>query len=333
MSAPARPDRRTFLGTGAAGLLAAPMLARPARAQQSVTVASLLAADKPETLIWTRIADRMEERMPGAFAFNIVPNAALGGEREVAQNARLGAVQGSLSTVSVMSAWVPETQILDLPFLFRDAAHLKAVTGGEIGEALRARLRDAGFVAPSFIDYGARQLLSKSPIRRPSELRGLNMRVIQSPLHTTLWSGYGAIPTGIPIVEVYNALETGVVDAMDLTKSAYAGFNLYEVVPDLTETSHIRAAGIVYFSRAFWDGLDAEHREVLGEEVRAAAGYFDALIVRDEVRAMEEARAGGGVVVEPEEMEAWIAGARPVWEEMAESVGGMDRIEAIRETG
>src|SRR5690606_35083786 len=198
--------------------------------------------------------DLVEARLPGRFSFNIVGNAALGGEKEVAEMIRLGAVQASLSTVSALAGWVPEAQLLDLPFLFRDAAHLRAALAGDTGTRLRARLHDEHFVAPAFIDYGARHLLGREALTRPEALRGLTIRVIQSPLHTRLWSAFGATPVGIPIPETYNALQTGVADAMDLTKSAYAGFRLYEVVPHLTETGHIRAAGIVYFSAPFWNG-------------------------------------------------------------------------------
>ncbi|WP_216279480.1 TRAP transporter substrate-binding protein [Rhodobacter sp. 24-YEA-8] len=151
---------------------------------------------------------------------------------------------------------MPESQILDLPFLFRDAAHLERTTSGVPGQRLQDLFRAQSFEVPAFINYGARHLLTKTPVTTPDQLQGVKIRVIQSPLHTQLWSAYDAVPTGIPIPETYNALSTGVVDAMDLTKSAYAGFKLYEVVPHLTETAHIWAAGVIYFSAAFWGGAE-----------------------------------------------------------------------------
>ena len=328
--------RRALLkssGSLALAALATPALVGRAAAAQSLTVASLMAPDKPETLIWTRIAEIVEEKLPGAFTFNVVPNAALGAEQEVAQASKLGSVQASLSTISLMSSWVPETQILDLPFLYRDAAHLQAATESEVGDELKAKLADQGFIVPAFINYGARHLLTKTPISDPAPLEGINMRVIQSPLHTKLWSAYGANPTGIPIVETYNALETGVVDAMDLTKSAYAGFKLYEVVPCLTETAHIWAGGVVYFSQIFWAGLSDEQKQVLSEAAVEGAGYFNELIVADEEKSMDQSFAAGGQMIEPTDMEAWVAGARPVWEDMADVVGGMDRIEMVHNLG
>lgn len=328
------PTRRSLLRTGGAfalATLAAPALATRAAAAVPVNVASLFGADKPETMVWLKIRELVEASLPGAFSFNIVQNAALGGEREVAQAVKLGSVHASLSTMSIMSGWVPETQILDLPFLFRDAAHLKAATSGPLGDDLRDRFRAEDFEVPAYINYGARHLLTKSPMTEPSALSGVKIRVIQSPLHTRLWSAYGAIPVGIPIVETYNALQTGVVDAMDLTKSAYAGFNLYEVVPEMTTTAHIWASGVVYYGQAFWAGLADEQKAVLIDATNEGAAYFDQLIIDDEVASMEIARAGGGDERVPDDLPAWQSGALPVWEEMAPIVGGMELIERVRD--
>lgn len=317
------------------GLLAAPALlaARPARAAaRPVTVASLFGEDKPETKIWRRIAEILNERAPGRFDLRIVGNAALGGEKEVAEGVRLGSIQASLSTVSALSGWVPEAQILDLPFVFRDRGHLKRVLAGPLGEELRGRYAAQNFVVLGFINYGARHLLAKEPIVRPAGLAGKRIRVIQSPLHTELWSTLGAAPTPIPIPETYNALKTGVVDCMDLTKSAYVGFKLHEVVPVLVETGHIWAAGVVYVSAAFWRRLPAEDQAALAAAAREGADHFDALMVADEEASMARAAAEGARVVQPEDRPAWEAGARRVWTSFAPQVGGLGKIQAIVES-
>lgn len=329
-----RIDRRIFLAGTAATLgtasLFAPAIIGRARAATRLTVASLFADDKPETKIWLRIRDLVEARLSGEFEFNIVRSGALGGEKEVAEGVRLGSIQASLSTVSALSGWVPEVQILDLPFLFRDAAHVRAVVNGEVGADLVSRLEAQNFAVGGFINYGARHLLAKEEITRPEQLGGKRIRVIQSPLHTELWSAFGAAPVGIPITETYNALSSGVADAMDLTKSAYAGFKLYEVVPYLTETAHIWASGVVYYAQPFWNGLSDAQRAVFLEASREGATYFDQLIVEDEVASIEIAAANGGQVVQPADRDAWESGARGVWSSFAGVVGGEDRIEAVR---
>lgn len=320
--------RRSF----AAGLtaLALPSIIRPARAApRTLTVASLLGDDKPETKIWLKVRDLVEAKLPGRFDFRIVGNAALGGEKEVAEGIRLDSIQASLSTMSVLSGWVPETQLFDLPFVFRDRDHVRRATSGPFGGEFKQKLTDQGFVTLGFINYGARHLLAKEAVTTPKGVAGKRIRVIQSPLHVELWKAYGALPTPIPITETYNALKTGVVDMMDLTKSAYAGFRLYEVVPYLIETAHIWATGAVYLSAGFWNSLDDEEKTVFAAAISEGAAYFDALMQADETVSMEAAKAAGGQTIVPENRDAWTTGAEGVWASLAPKVGGMERIKAL----
>ncbi len=316
----------------AAGLLAGAMSLTPRAgnaAGKPMTVASLFGEDKPETRIWVRISQILGEKLPGRFDIRIVGNAALGGEKEVAEGIRLGSIQASLSTISALSPWVPEGQILDLPFVFRDRAHLKRVLAGPLGAELKARYEAQGFVVLAFVNYGARHLLAKEPVTSPADMAGKRIRVIQSPLHAELWKGFGANPTPIPIPETYNALKTGIVDMMDLTKSAYAGFKLYEVVPYLIETGHIWAAGVVMVSGAFWRGLDAGEKAAFAAAAVEGAAVFDELIVADEETSMRKAMAEGARVIVPADRAAWEAGARKVWTTFAPKLGGIGKVEAI----
>lgn len=326
-------SRRSLLKTAAATsiLTAAPAFIRAASAKTTtITVASLLGDDKPETKVWVKIAELVEAKLPGQFKFNIVKSGALGGEKEVAEGTRLGSIHASLSTVSSLSGWVPELQILDLPFLFRDAAHVRKTVDGNVGADLKQKLAAQNFVVGDFINYGARHLLTKEPVTRPEQLKGKKIRVIQSPLHTKLWSAFGTTPVGIPITETYNALSTGVADAMDLTKSAYAGFKLYEVVPYMTETGHIWASGVIFYASGFWKQLNDEQKAVFQEASRQGAAYFNQLIVEDEVKSVEQSLKNGGKLLKPESFDEWQKGAQGVWQDFAGIVGGIERIKAIQ---
>jgi len=323
--------RRQF----AAGSLAAPAIlgnGQAFAAGRTMTVASLMGEDKPETKVWRRITEILGRTAPGRFDLRIVPNAALGGEKEVAEGLRLGSIQAALSTVSSLSGWVPAGQILDLPFLFRDRGHLARVLAGPLGTALKDLYQAQGFVVPGFINYGARNLLAKEPLTTPASVKGKRIRVIQSPLHTALWSGFGAFPTPIPIPETYNALKSGVVDCMDLTKSAYAGFRLYEVVPVVVETGHIWASGVMIFAAPFWKALAPQDRDALTAAVTEGIAYFDELMRADEEASMAQAKAGGARTVPAEDRAGWQAGGRKVWESFATQFGGMAGIEAIADS-
>jgi tripartite ATP-independent transporter DctP family solute receptor len=326
-------NRRSLLKTAAAtGLaLATPAFVRTASARTTtITIASLLGDDKPETKVWVKIAELVEAKLPGQFKFNIVKNGALGGEKEVAEGTRLGSVHASLSTVSSLSGWAPELQILDLPFLFRDAAHVRKTVERDVGADLKQKLAAQNFVVGDFINYGARHLLTKEPVTRPEQLKGKKIRVIQSPLHTKLWSAFGTTPVGIPITETYNSLSTGVADAMDLTKSAYAGFKLYEVVPYMTETGHIWASGVIFYAAGFWKQLNDEQKAVFQDASRQGAAYFNQLIVEDEAKSVEQSLKNGGKLLKPEAFDEWQKNAQGVWEDFAGVVGGIERIKAVQ---
>ncbi|WP_420102274.1 TRAP transporter substrate-binding protein [Bosea sp. (in: a-proteobacteria)] len=322
------PTRRHF----AASLLAVPALLRAGAghaAGRPVTVASLLGEDKPETKIWRRIAETLARTAPGRFDLRIVPNAALGGEKEVAEGLRLGSVQAALSTISALSAWVPQGQVLDLPFLFSDRDHLRRMLAGPLGADLSASYAAQGFQVLGFINYGARHLLAKEPLTTPAAVKGKRIRVIQSPLHTALWSSFGAYPTPLPIPETYNALQTGVVDCMDLTKSAYAGFKLYEVVPCLIETGHIWASGVLMVAAPFWKTLSEADRAAFQAAATEGVAWFDEAILADEAASMAQAARAGGTMVAAQDRPAWQEGARKVWASFAPQLGGMAAIEAI----
>lgn len=324
-------SRRLF-STGLLATATASLAPAALAAGRPVTVASLFGDDKPETKIWFKIREILNTTAPGRFDFRIVGNAALGGEKEVAEGIRLGSIQAGLSTVSALSSWVPDGQILDLPFVFRDRGHLKRVLAGPLGNELKTKYEAQGFVVLGFINYGARHLLAKEPITTPAAIAGKRIRVIQSPLHMELWSGLGANPTPIPIPETYNALKTGIVDCMDLTKSAYVGFKLHEVVPYLIETGHIWAAGVVFVSASYWKSLSAEDKAALAAAAAQGAEYFDELMIADEESSIERAKREGGRVVQPDDRAAWEAGARKVWTSFAPKVGGIVKIEAILAT-
>ncbi|HEV7415266.1 MAG TPA: TRAP transporter substrate-binding protein, partial [Tianweitania sediminis] len=125
---------------------------------------------------------------------------------------------------------------------------------------------------------------------------------------------------------------TGVADAMDLTASAYAGFKLYEVVPYLMKTAHIRSSGVIFYAESFWNGLGEEERAIVAEVSAEAAAYFNTLMQQDELASLELAQANGGTVLQPETLDAWQEGAQTVWSAFEDTVGGPQVIETVRTT-
>ena len=297
-----------------------------------VTIGTLVGENKPETRLWHFIRERVEKQLPGRFTFRIVPNAALGaGEKELIEGIQLGSVSGMVSTTSALGFLAPSAQILDLPFIMKDREHLRRVLSGPFGDELKRELEAKGFIVLGYVNYGVRYLFSKQPLSSPDQLAGRRVRSIPNRVHTRMWQAFGAQPVTLPIAETYNALSTGVVDAMDLNKSAYAALKLYEVVPYLNETAHIWASGVIHVSSEFWNRLDAEEKKVFAEAAAEGAAYFDASIIEDETLSVAEAAKAGGQTVAIPERSPWEKAAQKVWDEMAPKLGGIEQIRAIHE--
>ncbi len=304
-------------------------LAGPAQAEKEVTVSVIYGPDKPQSLVWYRMDEILQERAPSAFSFNVVTNGALGGEKETAEGVRLGSIQAALSTVANLSTWVPEGAVFDMPFVFSGHDHINAVVNGPIGEELKTLYEAQGFKVLGFITYGARNVIAKEPIRTPNDVQGKKMRVLQSPLHIELWKSLGANPQAIPITEAYNALQTNVVDLMDMTKSGYHALKLFEVVPDFSETQHIWALGVMYVDKNWWDQLSPKDRNALQSAADAAIPYFNQLAADEQDAALEKAKHSGNVTVIQPDVDVWRAAMEPFWNDYADQVGGIERVRAI----
>jgi len=302
--------------------------AAPAAAQETFTVSVIYGPDKPQSKVWYRFAELVEKKMPGAYDFNVVTDGALGGEKETTEGIRLGSIHGALSTVANLTTWVPDGAVFDMPFMFRDQAHIDKVMAGEIGEEFKQLYADAGFKVFGFITYGARHVIAKEAIRTPADVDGKKMRVLQSPLHIELWRSLGANPTPVPITEAYNALETGVVDYMDMTMSGYHALKLNEVVPFFSRTAHIYALGVMYMSQSTWDAMSAEHQAAFQAAADEAIPYFNELAAAEQEASLAAAVENGATVVEVDKA-VWQEAMAPFWESYAPNVGGIERVRAI----
>jgi TRAP-type C4-dicarboxylate transport system substrate-binding protein len=300
-------DTRKWLGKCAlagAAVGAAMSLSVAAQADPTeMTVGVIYSIDRPQGQVWTRMQELVDAELPGALKFNIVPDGALGGEKEEVEGVRLGSIQAGLSTLANMTTWVPEAALFEAQ----------------------------GFKVFGFITYGARHVISKDPITGPEDVKGKNMRVLQSPLHIELWSSLGANPTPVPITEAYNALGSGVVDYMDMTMSGYRALKLYEVVPNFSRTSHIWALGVMYMGLPFWESLTPEQQAALESAAAEAIPYFNELAAAEQEAALADTLEQGATVIE-QDVSAWQAAMEPFWESYADNVGGIEKVRAVANT-
>lgn len=287
----------------------------------------------PKHLAAQQFADAVAEGTGGAVEITVFTNSLLGGEAEVAEGMLLGSVQMGILTSSVFTSWVPEVQVLDLPFLFRDDAHAIAANPVLTG-LLEEKFADQGFRLLGFSINGARQLMSSFPIEKPEDVAGKKMRVIQSPIHVALWDAVGANPVPIPAPEVYNSMQTGVVDFFDNTATNYLTFRFHEVAPYYVNLSHVYAMGSWVASEAWWQTLPPEFQEVVAAAAVEAQAAVAPLQAAQDEAALTQTAADGATIMEVSDKEAWAALMQPVWDQFTPTIPNADAmiraIEAVK---
>lgn len=288
--------------------------------------------DHPTTQGLQRFVQLVKNRSAGDIQIDLFIAGQLGGEKEMAEQVKLGSLQGTMVINSVMSAWVPETQIFDLPFIFRDEDHAFRTMSGPLVDDVSALYAAQGFHVSAFWVVGTRHPMGKVSVKTPDDVKGLKMRVTQSPLHLELWQSLGANPTPIPHPEIYNSVQTGVVDFLDNSISTYWFAKFYEVAPYFTYLGHIYAVSPLLFNETFWKGLSPEQQAIIDQAARDAGVFQNHLVSFGEEKALANAAANGAIVEVITDKSAWIAAMQPIWESWAPKVGGMDKIKALAES-
>lgn len=296
--------------TAAALCLSLPAAAADFTARLSLDVQE----GNPKYIAAEEFAKKVAEGTKGAVEIKVFGNGLLGGEAESAEGMRLGSVQMGIITSSVFASWVPEVQVLDLPFLFRNDEHVVAANA-KLTELLRDEFAEQGFQLLGFSINGARQPMSTFPILKPEDVKGKKMRVIQSPIHIALWKQIGANPVAIPAAEVYNSMQTGVVDYFDNTATNYLTFKFYEVAPHYTDLRHIYAIGAWVVSKTWWDSLPAEHQAAISAAAVDAQADVAPRQTKVDEDSLSETVKNGATIHKVADKEAWRSLMKPVWDE------------------
>lgn len=196
------------------------------------------------------------------FTFSQFPSTALGGEREVLEGLQLGTIEATLVSTGVLSNFVPEAGVFDIPFLFRDFDHARAVLDGPIGTEMLAKFEDQGLVGLAWGEQGFRHVTNnRQPINAPADMAGLKLRTMENPVHILAFKTLGAAPTPMAWPEVVSALQQGTIDGQENPLSVIVSSKLNEVQKNLTLTGHVYAPSVLFVSKIFWDGLGAEDQE------------------------------------------------------------------------
>jgi C4-dicarboxylate-binding protein DctP len=317
----AHPNRRTVLG--AAALLATPLSF--AQAPIVIKFSHVVAPNTPKGSGSEFFAKRAAELTKGRVKVEVYPNSQLYKDKEELEALQLGAVQMLAPSLAKFGPLgVKEFEAFDLPYIFPDKAALRKITEGPIGTKLMAKLEPKGFKGLAYWDNGFKIMTSNKPVRLPDDMKGLKLRIQSSKVLEAQMRALGAIPQVMAFSEVYQALQTGVVDGTENTPSNVYTQKTHEVQAHGAITNHGYIGYAVIVNKKFWDGLPADIRSALEQAMKEATDRNNDVSQKDNDDAVAAMRASGKinlVDLTPAQTEAWIAKLRPVHKEMASRVG------------
>ena len=276
----------------------------------------------PEGVAMTSFAEEIKAKTNGRYEVRLHPGGALGGDREVLEGLQLGTVDLAVPSTSVIANFVPEVQVFDIPFLFRDFDHAQAVLDGPIGQEILAKFNAKGLQGLAFGGIGFRQLTnSRHPVTGPADVKGLKIRTQENQIHLTVWRALGALPTPMALPEVFTALQQGVVDGQENPIGAILNNKFGQVQKYLTITNHaFTPVGFVMSPRAF-DALSAEDKKLFLEAARHAMIVCKAEVAKVEKTGVDELRKLGLQVVEKVDTAEFQALLKPTFAEFGKRFG------------
>lgn len=310
----------------AAGLLASSLAA----AQTTMKINISTSQNSHQGVAIDTFAKEVEKRTNGRYKVETFYNGSLGGERESVEAVQLGTQELTFTSSGPVPNFVPETKILDVPFLFRDKAHARAVLDGPIGQELLTKFDSKGMKALAWAENGFRHMTnSKRAVNAPEDLKGLKMRTMENPVHIAAYKGFGIITTPMAFPEVFTALQQGTVDGQENPLSVIISAKFDQVQKHLSLTGHVYSPCVLLMNKGAWDKLSAADKTAFLEAAREAVKANRARVDEDDAKGVADLRAKGMSVVETLDKAKFVQAIAPVNAEFEKQFGKAN-IERIR---
>ena len=310
----------------------ATLAAAPARAQTVVKYGFGLPITAPYGTGAQYFAAELEKRSGGRFKAQLYPNFALGGEREMVEGAQLGSIDVVTSSSGPIGNFIPETLITDVPFLFRDYTHARAVLDGPIGQAILDKCPTKGLICLAWSENGFRHMTnSKREVGSPGDAKGLKIRTMENPIHMQAFRTLGVNPTPMAWPEVFPALQQGTVDGQENPIGNIAQSKLWEAQKFVTLTGHVYSPAMTLMSPAFYNKLSDADKAMFRQLARDAANVTRKRVEQLEVDGLDELKKNGMQVrtLSADERATFQQALTPAYAEFAKRFGQAN-IDAIR---
>jgi tripartite ATP-independent transporter DctP family solute receptor len=298
-------------------LLALLLLGTGCQSQQDVTVIRLghgLSPSHPVHQSMKYMAERVAEKSDGTMRIEIYPSEQLGSERELLELLQVGSLGISKVSSAVLEGFSAPYKVFGMPYVFRNDAHRYAVMEGEIGREILLSSQDVWLRGLTFYDAGNRSFYTTDqPIRTPSDLKGLKIRTMNSPVSIRMVNEMGGAATPISFGELYTALQQGVVDGAENNPPSFHLTNHYELCDYYSLDKHTAPQDVLLVSTHLWERLTPQQRTWLQEAADESAQYQKTLWRKSTQEALQTVKEAGVEIIRPDK-EPFVEAVQPVYE-------------------
>jgi len=316
--------RRLVLASALAAVAFLPFAAQ-AQAPIVIKFSHVVAPDTPKGKGAQRFKELAEQKTGGKVKVELYPNSQLYKDKEELEALQLGSVQMLAPSLAKFGPLgVKEFEVFDLPYLFKDTDAFRAVTDGQLGADLFKKLEPKGIKGLAYWDNGFHIMSANKPLHNVADFKGMKMRIQSSKVLDAQMRALGAIPQVMAFSELYQALQSGVVDGTEGVPSNFYTQKIFEVQKHMTLSNHGHLAYAVIVNKKFWDGLPADIRTQLEAAVKESTTYANAIASTENGRALEGIKASGKTTIytpTPAETTEWKKALMPVHKEMEARVG------------
>ncbi len=311
----------------------------PAHAADPIVIkfSHVVAVDTPKGQAALKFKELGEARTKGAVKIEVYPNSSLYKDKEEMEALQLGAVQMLAPSLAKFGPLgVKEFEAFDLPYIFDGYADLHKVTQGAVGQSLLKKLDSKGILGLAYWDNGFKVMSANKPLKNPADFKGLKMRIQSSKTLDAEMRALSAIPQVMAFSEVYQALQTGVVDGTENPPSNLYTQKMHEVQKHVTVSNHGYLGYAVIVNKKFWEGLPNDVRTQLEGAMKDATTYANEVAKKDNDEALEAVRKSGKstvYVLTADEKKAWKKALLPVHKEMEERIGKETIADIYKATG
>ena len=300
-----------------------------AQAEFVIKISSSSAPTDPQYIEMESFSKNVEEKSNGRIKCELYPSSQLGNERDVIEGLQIGTIEMTAVANALMANWVPELNLFELPFIFKNRDHWWAVLDSEIGMGFADDLAEQGLHLFGYNDVGARHIMTvEKVINSIEDLKGLKIRTMENPANLDAFKAFGANPTPMSYSELYTALQTKVIDGAEAANVNYYNKKFYEVAPHWAQVGWLHCGQPVIMSKIFYDKLPPDLQELVNNEAKAAIKLERELYRKEDEGLLPDLEALGVQVTYPDRT-PFIEAANKVYDKWADKVGGREKIDEV----